>query len=64
VPTPAVVEGEAEAIPCPACGGKVRAAPHAARVETDVVLRTVRVVCGSCHVARDVYFRVARPLLN
>jgi len=64
VPTPALVEGEAARAACPACGGKVRADGHSARAQGEEILRTVRVVCETCHVARDVFFQVARPVLN
>lgn len=58
VATPAMIEGRARSMGCPACGGSVRVEGHVARGHGAALLRVVRVRCPRCDHAAERYFRV------
>jgi hypothetical protein len=58
VESASVIEVTAAAMPCVACGGRVRVDEHAARTVDDVPLRIVRVACSMCGRSRVLHFRV------
>jgi hypothetical protein len=61
VPTAAVIEGRAEAMPCPQCNGELRVAEH--RSEGGG-LRAVDVTCRQCGVSRTLWFRIVVHEVN
>ena len=64
VPSASTVEGRAVALGCARCGGEVRLEAHEAEVVSGVALRRARTRCKACRAARDVWLRVAPPLLH
>jgi len=54
VPSAAVVEIRAHAMPCPQCEGELRVGEH----RVDDGLRVVAVTCTRCHVGRELWFRL------
>ena len=55
VPSSAVIEQRATAMPCVQCGGRYRVLDHGS---AGAGLREVRVVCEQCHVGRRLWFRI------
>ncbi|MBS2029972.1 MAG: hypothetical protein JST54_18875 [Deltaproteobacteria bacterium] len=59
VPSTAVVEGRATALPCHVCGEvALKVEEHSAREVDGERLRVVRVSCTSCGAEREVFVRV------
>ena len=59
VPSTAVVEGRATALPCHVCGEiALKVEEHSAREVNGERLRVVRVSCTSCGAEREVFVRV------
>jgi hypothetical protein len=54
------VEPDAEARPCPLCGGSMRLVSH----DAPEGLRVARVICRRCHVERSRFYRLAARSLN
>ncbi len=61
VASSAIIEGRARALPCPQCGGVFRVDDHQAPTGD---LRAVSVTCLQCTAKRQLWFRIAPPLLN
>lgn len=61
VDSTAVIEGRANALPCPQCDGELRVVDH--RAEPGGV-RPVDVKCRRCGVGRTLWFRLAADLVN
>ncbi len=64
VESPAQVEPIVQATACPLCDGTVQLTEHAVRTQDGERLRVARVRCTQCGVDRELYFRLASPLLN
>ncbi len=60
VPSPAVVELRAGAIPCIQCEGALGIEEHAVREVGSELLRLVRARCRTCGTPRELWFRIAR----
>lgn len=55
VPSAAVIEGRARAMPCVQCEGEYQVSEH----RSEGGLRVVEVTCRRCHVRRPIWFRIA-----
>jgi hypothetical protein len=64
VESPAQVEVAAEGLPCPLCDGPLKAHTHDSVVHDGVRLRVARVECVACGTKRDLWFRLAGPVLH
>ena len=60
VPTAAVIEGRAAAMPCPQCSGELRVVEH----RSEGGLRAVDVACRQCGVPRTLWFRIVVDEVN
>ena len=60
VSSPAVVETQAQSVPCPRCEGRHEVLEHVALRRDDVRLREARLRCQRCGSLRSVWFRI-RP---
>ncbi len=58
VVSPSVVEGTAQSMQCPVCGGELRVNEHAAETIGGERLRVVYVTCIGCRSSRALYFRI------
>jgi hypothetical protein len=58
VASASVIEGHARSVPCPQCSGVLEVESHQAAVETDTLLRFVKVVCRLCHARRQIWYRI------
>jgi hypothetical protein len=58
------VEVHARSMPCPVCQGEVKIEDHAAETFGAARLRVATVVCSSCGLRRQVYFRLGSALVS
>ena len=58
VASAAVIEPQAESVPCPLCGGKHEVVEHVAVIRLGVRLREARLRCRQCGAARSLWFRI------
>lgn len=61
VPSPAVIEGRARAMPCPQCDGPLEVIEHVVVVVDGVRLRRVDARCRTCGAPRSLWFVLAAP---
>jgi hypothetical protein len=64
ITSPAEVEVQARATPCPVCQGELRVEEHTAETLEGARVRVARVVCAVCRRKRAIYFRLAGAALN
>ena len=65
VPSAAVVESQAESVPCPRCGGRHQVEEHVASTVGGMRLREARLVCRQCGSRRSLWFQIVpTPGLN
>ena len=57
----AVVEAQAESVPCPRCAGRHEVLEHVAVTVAGVRLRETRLRCRQCGTARSLWFRITDP---
>ena len=62
VPSPALVEAQAQSMPCPRCEGTHDVLEHLALTRGEVRLREARLRCRQCGSLRSLWFRI-RPEL-
>lgn len=55
----AVVEAQAESVPCPRCAGKHEVLEHVAVTVSGVRLRETRLRCRQCGTLRSLWFRIS-----
>ncbi len=60
----AVVEAQAESVPCPRCEGRHDVVEHVAVTLHGVRLREVRLRCRQCGTSRSLWFRISDALPN
>jgi transposase-like protein len=64
VTSAAVVETQAESVPCPRCEGKHDVAEHVAVTVHGTRLREARLRCRQCGSTRSLWFRITDALPN
>lgn len=65
VESASTIEVHAQSTPCASCGEHgVRVEEHTAETIAERRLRVVKVKCPRCGVRRDVYYRIAAPMLS
>jgi len=64
ITSPAEVEVQARATPCPICRGELRVDDHTAETILGARVRVARVTCAVCGRKRSLYFRLAATLIN
>lgn len=64
VASPAVVEIQAESVPCPRCGAKHDVVEHVAITVAGIRLREARLRCRQCGTSRSLWFRISDPGTN
>jgi hypothetical protein len=64
VTSPAEVEVQARATPCPICRGELRVEEHTAETLGGARVRVARVACTFCRARRAIYFRLSATLLS
>ncbi|RYZ05890.1 MAG: hypothetical protein EOO73_18430 [Myxococcales bacterium] len=60
----AVVEAQAESVPCPRCEGKHDIVEHVAVTRQGTRLREARLRCRQCGTTRSLWFRIQDALPN
>jgi hypothetical protein len=65
ITSPAEVEVQARATPCPVCRGELRVDEHTAETTTSGLrVRVARVTCPSCGRRGAIYFRLVGTMIN
>ena len=64
VPSVAVIENRATAIPCPQCDGRLTIDEHIVDRETEDLLRLILMHCTECLVRQRLWFRIEVPRAN
>jgi hypothetical protein len=54
----AVIETQAESMPCPLCAGKHEVVEHVATTRLGIRLREARLRCRQCGTSRSLWFRI------
>jgi hypothetical protein len=54
----AVIEAQAESVPCPRCSGKHEVVEHVARTVDGIRLREARLRCRQCGTTRSLWFSI------
>jgi hypothetical protein len=63
VPSPALVEAQAQSLPCPRCEGRHDVLEHLALTRGEARLREARLRCRQCGSLRSLWFRIRPELL-
>lgn len=64
VPSVAVIENRATAVPCPQCTGRLTLDEHTIDRETEEALRLILLHCTECLVRQRMWFRIVVPRVN